>query len=99
MHFQTGENNSVTMSIASGCQMCAFTGAVGTMDGDGVKLNIVASGKGVWVDHLGEISAQGSEEVLDINSFFLVCVYMGGGGVFLPLKILPVCLLCVKPFG
>lgn len=54
------------------------------MDGDGVKVNIVASGKGVWVDHLGEISAQGSEEVLDINSFFLVCVYMGGGGIFTP---------------
>ena len=62
MSFETGANSTVAMSIVSGCQSCAFTGASGTLRGDGVTLDIVAAGKGLWVDHVGTIGPQGAED-------------------------------------
>lgn len=52
--FVTAEGH-VTMTIASGCDGCAFTHASGELAGD--KVSVIASGKGSWVLHTGVLDS------------------------------------------
>jgi len=53
------EAGHVHMNISKGCEGCASTAADGTLSEDGTTLNVVAFGKGVWIEQRGILSEGG----------------------------------------